>query len=359
MLTKLLSYKKRLLAAPLVLVLLLLSGCSLSFNTGGVNSATDGGVFRSVNKGETWTQKTTVALWQGKALDIRNVDANVLEMDPSDSGALYLGSSNNGLFYTYDQGESWQAAGRLGKIGVSGVAVDPSSKCVLYAATLNQVYKSTDCGRFWSQTYFDNDPAVHVKWIAINPKASAEIFIATSRGEVIKSTDGGKTWRTTGRLDGLVARIIIRPDNPDVIFAGTANKGLYRSLDNGESWEGIDDKLKDFKDHSLFRDLVFSVSEPGTIFLANHYGLLRSTDNGNTWTSINLITPKNEATINSLAVSPKNSSEIYYVTNTTFYRSVDGGKNWSSKQLPSSRAGVKLLINPNDPNIIYLGVRKP
>ena len=49
---------------------------------------------------------------------------------------------------------------------------------------------------------------------------------------------------------------------------------------------------------------------------------------------------------------------IYYVTNTTFYRSLDGGINWSSNKLPTSRAGVKLLIDSKNPSIIYLAVRQ-
>ena len=99
-------------------------------------------------------------------------------------------------------------------------------------------------------------------------------------------------------------------------------------------------------------------SETDTIFLATAYGLLKSGDKGVTWEQIQVIPPEKKATINALAVNPENSQEIYYVTNTTFYRSVDGGENWSSRKLPTSRAGWKLLIDPKNPSIIYMGVRK-
>lgn len=350
------SHKKLLIL--LLPAVLLLSGCSVSLKTGASEGAVDGGVFKTTNKGETWTQATRTTLFGGKGLDIRGLDVNVLAIDPSDPRTIYLGSLDNGLFFTYDEGADWQVASRVGKIMVSSLAVDPNSKCVIYLSSGNQAYKSVDCGRFWRQAYFDNDPAVQIRSIAINPLDSGEIFISTSRGEVIKSRDGGETWRTTGRLETDVVRIIVSPHDPKIIFAGTVDQSIFRSTDGGENWSSQKEILGEFRDSNSFRDLVFSLSDPGTVFLANHYGLIKSTDYGDSWVNINLITPKEEAIINAIAVSPENSGELYYVTATTFYHSTDGGANWSSKQLPSSRAGFRLAIDPESPNIIYLGMRK-
>jgi len=142
-----------------------------------------------------------------------------------------------------------------------------------------------------------------------------------------------------------------------MIFIATEGRGIFRSSDNGENWESLAEKLKDF-DSSGFKDLVLAKADKGLMFLATNYGLLKSGDNGNTWQKIELITAENGATINAIAVSPKNSKEIYYATNTTFYRSLDGGSAWTTKKLPTSRAGWKLLVNPENTNIIYMGVRK-
>jgi hypothetical protein len=57
-------------------------------------------------------------------------------------------------------------------------------------------------------------------------------------------------------------------------------------------------------------------------------------------------------------ISPKNVEEIYYATNTTFYRTSDGGKNWTTRKLPTSRAGWRLIVDPEDTNVIYMGVRE-
>ncbi|MDD5032383.1 MAG: YCF48-related protein, partial [Patescibacteria group bacterium] len=151
--------------------------------------------------------------------------------------------------------------------------------------------------------------------------------------------------------------IAISPADSRLIFVATARKGIFRSTDNGANWVSLEEKLKDFKDALSFKDLVVAQADNGLIFLATNYGMLKSADNGENWEKIELITPEKKATINSVAVSPKNSKEIYYVTNTTFYRSLDGGINWATKKLPTTRAGWKLLINPDKTDIIYLGAR--
>jgi hypothetical protein len=67
------------------------------------------------------------------------------------------------------------------------------------------------------------------------------------------------------------------------------------------------------------------------------------------------VTGEKKANIFCLAVDPENSQGIYYATENTFYKSLDGGENWSSKKLPSTRAATALAIDPDDPKVLYLG----
>lgn len=340
-------------------LVLLLSGCSIKIGSGGSKQGggNDGGVFRSLNKGNTWQQKVLIPTVSGRPSSIGAVNVLSLVMDPSDDKALYLGSVGEGLFYTYDGAESWRRADSLGRINVKDAAIDPASKCIIYVATDNKLYKSTDCNRTWAQTYYDNDPNVRINTIAIDQADSSNVFIGTSRGEIIKSGDRGVSWQTIHRFDDKMLKIIISPNDSALMFAATERKGIYVSTAAGANWASLKEELKDFKDSNNFKDMVFSQTTPGRIFLASKYGLLKSDDNGLTWKKIELITPEDKATINTVAVNPQNDQEIYYSTNTTFYRSFDGGQSWTTKKLPTTRAGWKLLINPKFPDVIYLGAR--
>ena len=338
--------------------MLITSGCSISFGTGNrASQVNDGGVYKSNDKGMTWQQKVLIPTVSGQPGSIAAVDTESMVMDPSDHQAIYLGSALNGLFFSYTGANDWQSDTALGKVTVKAIAIDPGYKCTIYAAVGNKLYKSSDCSRNWSPVYFDNDLTVKINTVAVDNVNSANVYIGTTRGEIIKSSDRGASWRTIQRLQNEVREIVINPFDGKTIFVGTINRGIWRSTDSGNSWTDLSDKLKNFPDNR-FRDLELGRSTPGLIFLATQYGLIKSTDYGNNWSKVELITPKDQAVINSIAISPKNASEIYYVTNTTFYRSLDGGKNWSPQKLPTvTRVGWKLLIDPEEPNIIYLGAR--
>lgn len=338
----------------------LLSGCTLSFGTGsstGSNNASDGGVFKSLNNGVNWVQKVLIQGVNTKR-SFAGVDIISLSMDPSDSKAIYAGSLGNGLFYSYDGAESWQIATGLGKISVTNIAIDPANKCLIYVTADNKVFKSDDCSRTWDQVYFDNDLKVIMSSLVINYANSNNIFIGTSNGDIIKSSDKGASWRALDRLESQVDKIVVSPVNSKIIFAGTTARGVFRSLDGGDTWEKLAGKLEAFDGSNRFRDLVIVKSDKAIIFLATNYGLLKSTDDGNSWSRIELLTAEDEAKIYSIAVNPNDAKEICYATDTAFFRSLDGGKNWISSKLPTSRAGAKLLIDPKNPAIVYLAARQ-
>lgn len=342
------------------LMTLALSGCSIGFNTGAGGSASgaaDGGIFKSSNKGAGWEQKVLLQT-TGARRGIGSLDIISLALDPEDNKAIYAGSAENGLFYSYDGGEGWQAAATLGKVSVTNVAVDPANKCLIYATANNKVYKSVDCNRTWAVVYFDNDPKATVTSLIIENSHSNNIYIGTSRGEIIKSSDRGGSWQTLNSFGGQVDKIVISPVNAKVIFVGSTSKGVFRSVDAGLKWINLSDKLKSFDGGRYFRDLIMVRAEKPTIFLASNYGLAKSTDGGESWSKIDLIIEKAQIKINSLAVDPYDTNGIYYVTNTTFFRSLDGGKNWTPRKLPTSRAGSKLLIDPKNTGLIYLAVKQ-
>lgn len=340
-------------------MILALSGCTLNLGPGtgsNSNNTTDGGVFRSLNKGANWEQKALIQTIN-RPRNFAGVNIISLNVDPSDNKAIYAGSSDSGLYYSYDSANSWQIATGLGKVRVTDVAVDPFNKCVIYAAVENKVMKSEDCSRNWAQVYFDNDLAVKITTLAIDYLNSANIFIGTSRGDIIKSSDRGGSWRAIARFDSRVDKLSLNPAEVKIMFAGTSGRGIFRSTDGGNEWQSLTASLKDFSNNFSFRDIAMIKSEKSTVFLATNYGLLKSTDGGSSWSEIKLLTPEKEAKINSIAVNSLNGNEIYYVTNTTFYRSLDGGKNWSSKKLPTGRAGAKLLLDPKNYATLYLAAK--
>lgn len=346
-------------------ILFLLIGL-LFVNTGCVTttskkdtSAIDGGIYKTVNKGDIWQQKVLIPSISGAPKSFSAVSVASMALDPSDEKAIYFGSEGNGMFYSYNGGNEWMVADKLIRATIRSIAVDNNFKCTIYAAAGNRLYKSTDCNRSWKEVYYDNDVAARVSYVAIDHYNSSNIYIGISRGDVIKSENGGQDWYTITRLDSEIKKIVIDPNDSRKMYALTGSK-VHITTDGGVSWvefESLNKAIKEYKLSDKIKDLVVTKSEERKIFVATYYGLIRSDNGGETWEKISLIPPEKKATINAIAVNDNNTKEIYYVTNTTFYRSSDGGESWATKKLPTTKAGWNLIIDPTDPNIIYMGVK--
>jgi photosystem II stability/assembly factor-like uncharacterized protein len=334
---------------------LVLSGCSVSVKTKDT-SGVDGGLFISANKGLTWGQALAVPTVKGVD-SIKGLDVATISLDPSDVNAIYFGSVGNGLYYSYDLNNGWQKASALPQGTVNSVAVVPEDKCSVYAAVGNKLFLSKDCNRSYEQVYYDNDPSTEVMVVVVDHYDSNKVFIGTSKGDVFKSSDSGVTWRPVLRSGYRITQIEAAPQDSRMMFLSTNGNGLYRSSDNGENWDPLKDKMKEHKNSNKVVDFSLSPADDGLIVAVTATGMIRSEDNGETWNKIELITSEKDAVINAMAMNPKDPKEVYYATRTAFYSSFDSGVSWSAKKLPSSRAGWEIVVRPDQPNMIYMGMK--
>ncbi|MFH1744846.1 MAG: hypothetical protein ABH881_01610 [bacterium] len=348
----------------LAVVAFLVSGC-ITINTGSQDtSAIDGGVFKSINKGTNWVHKSLIPTVTGKPGNFAGVNVYSLEMDPNDSSALYYGSIGSGLLYSYNGAEEWRQSLGLGNSTVRAIAVDPKSKCAIYAGVNNVIYKTVDCGRSWNPIYTDNDNTATMESIIIDHYNSAIIYAGVSRakkGDVLKSLNGGAGWQSMERAKSPVLKLILDPNDSRAIYAITKLNGVLQSKDGGNVWAdfvGLRNAIDENKLGYDIKNLIIDKEKTGVMFAATYQGILKTGNNGETWEKIEILLPEAQAMINALAINPKNSQEIYYVTNTVFYKSFDGGKSWSTSKLPTTRAGWKLLVDPINPNVIYLAPRQ-
>ena len=363
------------LAVLLVILVIATSACSLKIG-GSSNSdsqAIDSSLFVSVDKGDTWRPVTAIPSVNGRAGSIANINVNVLTADPQDSRAVYLASYEDGLFYTYDVYSGWNQVKGLPQVTINDVEIDPRNKCIIYAALANRVYRSDDCSRTWEQIYFDNNTSVLVNALVIDHYNPKNLYIGTSRGEIIKSIDSGLSWRTIQRLDEAVSHLLVSPADSRQLFVATVKNKIFSFTSNTntnpansadidanflvENWTDLNEVLKNFELGSNFKDIIINEKD-GTMFIATSKVILRSRDNGFTWESLSLLQPEQDAIVNALAVNPENSNELYYTTDTAFFRSNDGGVTWTTKKLPTKRSGRELLIDFRNPSMLYLGTKK-
>ncbi|MEI6835570.1 MAG: hypothetical protein WCK59_01940 [Candidatus Falkowbacteria bacterium] len=360
----------------LPLLALSLSACSfsLSSNSSATSAGPDlGGVFLSLDSGVTFKQQVAIPSVSGLPGSIGSLNVRSLVLDPSDNTAIYLASYKQGLYYSYNITAGWNEASTFPKVTITNLAINPDSKCDLYATFANRLYNSTDCARTWKQIYLDSNQNVVFTALAIDFYNPANIYLGTSEGAILKSIDGGTSWRVMKRLDQSIAKLVLSPRDSRQIYVLTQNAKLYTFLTNTktnpntsadleanfavDNWTDLNSVLKDLQIGDNFRDFVIVPSD-ASMFLTTDHMIAKSLDHGITWQKLNLLPSEKDGIIRTMAVNPQNPKQIYYATNLTFFRSIDGGATWSNKKLPTSRGASSIVIDYKNPNNIYLGVNE-
>lgn len=342
----------------LVVALSLVAGCTFRLGSPS-DGGSDGGVWKSVDNGNNWEQTVSVPTTEGKTANIANINVQMMVIDPQDHQTIYLATEKNGVIYTYDGGQSWRQFNNLQQEKINAVAVDPHSKCTLYAVSGNKLFKSDDCGRFWENPYFHQNSNVILTDVEVDPYNTSIILMTTSDGEVLKSSNRGQSWVAVFRVSrGSFLNVVINPQNNKIIYAATSREGIYKTIDGGDNWSSLGEGLRSYSGSHEYRALIIDKATPNSLILISRYGMLRSRNGGDTWDIVNLLPAPKSTTIYSVAVNPQNSDEIYYTTRTTLVKSIDGGVSWSSQKLPFSRLANQILIDGENTDIVYLGTAK-
>ncbi|MEY3922180.1 MAG: hypothetical protein RL634_1941 [Bacteroidota bacterium] len=317
---------------------------------------------------------------------------------PSQPNVFYIGVNNGGVWKTTDYGNTWAPIFDDQNTGsVGDVVVAPSNPNVIYVGSGegiqrpdlsvgNGVYKSTDAGKTWVNLGLHD--AQQIGGIAVDAQNENRIFVAAlghpygpnkERG-VYRSLDGGKTFQQVLFINentGAV-QVAIDPNNPNIIIAdiwaarqgpwenGAWNgveSGLFKSEDGGNTWRKLTKGLPTTTEDGLGR-IGFTIAPSNskrmyaTVDAEKKGGIYRSDDGGESWY---MLTEDGRlwgrgSDFAEVKVDPKNQ-DIVYSANVVTWKSVDGGKSWTGiKGAPGGDDYHRIWINPNNPNIIALGL---
>ena len=218
---------------------------------------------------------------------------------------LYAGGVTGGVFKSTDGGESWKALNDLmPNINVNTLAQDPKNNNVIYAGTGERyggfrgagIFKTEDAGANW--TSLDNSSDIwFVNKIVVSPNNSDVIYAATSgigSAGLKKSVDKGITW-TNIHSDYSVDVAVVNKDGTDYVYGYSEWKGLIVSFDGGANFThkvgSSSILLYDYTTPNYSRgSIAFSKSTPsrGYLLVSNAagqlYGIWKTSDYGANWT---------------------------------------------------------------------------
>lgn len=317
-------------------------------------------LWKSTDGGKTWAARDKI----GKKARVSDINALVSVFDPSDSNSLYVGLKKGGILFTQDGGESWNFSEIFTSEKVYGLVFDPTSPRVIYASAIYQnrgkIFKSLDKGETWNEIYTSAADGPLIVSLAIDKRNSQVLYASTSDNQVIKSFDGGNSWKNIFQNSQPVVKISLDVDNSNLIYLLATDGGFLKSTDAGGSFS---DARGNFSQTFSIGGQSYSVLETdpslgSVLYLAGQSGIIRSADGGITWKKIVALSDSNSFPVTALAINPKNSNEIIYGAGQATFKSVDGGVNWSTSQFDVKKKIRFIKYDPNNVSMVFLGLNQ-
>src|SRR5215472_7280000 len=346
------------------------------------------GVFRSRDGGESWER-----ISPANHAEIKNVES--VAIDPVNPEIIYAGTWHL-AWKTEDGGKTWrslkkgviddsdvfsividsqnpanlyisacsgiyrsESAGELFR-KIQGIPysarrtralrMDPSDRKIVYAGTTEGLWKTTDAGLTWKRMTGTN---VVINEVLIDPQQPARVLLATDRGGVLTSNDGGITFTPSNRgfTHRQVADLQVDPTDSATLFAGVLNDkefgGVFVSRDRGLTWKQISDGL-DGRDVFVLRQAADRSLIAGT-----DHGIFQLKPESSRWQSLNTLVPEAgqsasraagrelNARVSALEVT---AQKWYAATSMGFMISSDSGATWHKQDVPGASEVVGLAV---------------
>ncbi|MDQ3046573.1 MAG: glycosyl hydrolase [Bacteroidota bacterium] len=306
---------------------------------------------------------------------------------------IFIGTAGGGVWKSTNAGASYKPVFDKYCQSIGAIAIDQKNPTTVYAGTGesnmrnsvsigNGIYKTTDNGDNWKKIGLDSTE--HISKVVIDHQNSNVVYVAAPgalwsdskhRG-LYKSINGGDSWEKIFYIDDKTgcADLLMDPTNPNILFAsmwqfrrqpysfnsGGKTSGLYKSTDAGKTWKEITNGLppKPFGRIAM----TLAPSDPKqmlAIVESNSTGLYISSDGGETWKnqSATLNVTARPFYFSTIAIDPNDPKRVYRPAFSFAYSS-DGGYSFSEASGDGGWVHSDMhaiWINPANTNLIYVG----
>ena len=337
---------------------------------------------------QTWTNQGPINVG-GRITD--------LAVHPSDINTIYAGAASGGIFKTTNRGESWTPIFEDAlSLSIGDMDVAPSNPNILYVGTGEAnagegslaydgagLFKTTNGGQSWTSLGLEN--AGSIGKVEIHPQnpdiayvaAMGHLFADNPDRGIYRTEDGGASWErvlfqtdSTGAVD-----LVIHPNNPEIVYAamwervrrpnrrsyGGPSSGIFRSTDGGDNWVKLTQGLPSIEMGRIGIDI--SASDPDILYamvsdaVGNLNGVYKTTNGGNSWTAIGLGGFQAASFMwwfGKVFIDPVDP-DLVYVSSLEVMRTTNSGGFWGTAFPGVHVDQHAMYIHPADPQFIIIG----
>jgi photosystem II stability/assembly factor-like uncharacterized protein len=287
-------------------------------------------------------------------------DARSFAAVPGQPNHLYMGTIDSWIYESTDRGQSWRRLAKLDRaddLVLDSIVVDESNPSTIYVAAW-KIDQPGGGGGLWIShdggTTFKDSEALRgqsIRSFAQAPSDPKILFAGTLEG-VFRSTDSAASWALISpqgsREIHEVESLAVDPKNPDIVYAGTWHLP-WKTTDGGQNWKNI--KQGVIEDSDVF-SIIVDPARPHTVFLSACSGIYKSENAGDLFHKVQGI-PSDARRTRVLRQDPNNREIVYAGTTQGLYKTTDGGKTF--KPMTGQDVIVNdVYVDPSDSTHVLL-----
>jgi len=232
------------------------------------------------------------------------------------------------------------------------------------------IWYSRDSGERWKRAkmelpFFSKAGDVQVRTLAVSPHMPGLAYAGSEVG-LYRSDDNGASWEMleSPMAGTQIWSVAVDPVDPDVIFAGTKPPGVFRSFDRGKYWERLSAGIPGECPIGPPRvtNLVIDPRDHRSVWAGVELGgVFRSSDRGDNWTRLPQLGPRESSTdVHGVAISPGSPAKVLVTTPDGIWISNNEGESWVLHAFPkfAERDRVSycrgVAVKPDDPDVLFV-----
>ncbi|HET9280720.1 MAG TPA: YCF48-related protein [Candidatus Angelobacter sp.] len=305
---------------------------------------------------------------------IDDSDVFTIAIDQAQPANLFI-SACSGIYRSDSAGELFR---KIQGIPYSArrtrmLKMDPADHNVVYAGTTEGLWKTTDSGATWKHMTGSN---IVINDVLVDPRQPSRVLLATDRGGVLASDDGGVSFTASNRgfTHRQTAALLVDRNDSSLIYAGLLSDkefgGVFVSHDAGQSWKQLSEGL-DGRDVFLLRQ-----ASDNSIIAGTDHGIFQLMPGASIWISRTAAISKPDAppvakrTVHQAADSGLNTritaldvtdKRWFAATASAFFTSTNSGETWTKVDLPGVAGATSIsvagkMVAITNPNAVAVSV---